>query len=80
MKCISVSWNSSDRDDVEFILKHLDLGNSKDVFTIIEPYYPNDRIPTKTQFLLEELLKRELGPPADHICYHYAQQTTLSVG
>ncbi len=58
MKCISAGWDSADRDDVEFILKHLDLRDPKDVLTITESYYPNNRIPRKTQFRLEELLKR----------------------
>jgi hypothetical protein len=59
MKCISARWDSSDRDDVRFLLKFLGLNHPKDVFTIIESYYPNSRIPQKTQFLLEELLARE---------------------
>jgi hypothetical protein len=59
MKCISARWDSSDRDDVQFLLKLLGLKNPKEVFAIIESYYPNNRIPPKTQFLLEELLGAE---------------------
>jgi hypothetical protein len=59
MKCISARWDSSDRDDVQFLLRLLGLRAPKEVFTIIESYYPNNRIPPKTQFLLEELLTAE---------------------
>ncbi len=59
MKCISARWDSSDRDDVQFLLKLLGLKNPQEVFAIIESYYPNNRIPPKTQFLLEELLGAE---------------------
>lgn len=59
MKCISARWDSSDRDDVTFLIKFLKLKKPKAVFEIIEAYYPNNRIPPKTQFLIEELLHPE---------------------
>lgn len=57
MKCISARWDSSDRDDVVFLLRLLKIKEPEEVFTIIEGYYPKNRIPPKTQFLLEELLE-----------------------
>lgn len=57
MKCISARWDTSDRDDVIFLLKFLKLKNPAEVFQIIESYYPHNRIPAKTQFLIEELLE-----------------------
>lgn len=59
MKCISARWDSSDRDDVTFLIKFLKLKKPKAVFEIIEAYYPNNRIPPKTQFLIEELMDPE---------------------
>lgn len=59
MKCISARWDSSDRDDVVFLIKLLKLTQPRDVFEIIEDYYPNNRIPPKTQFLIEEVLNPE---------------------
>lgn len=56
MKCISARWDTSDRDDVWFLIKFLDLKKKEDVFEILESYYPNNRIPPKTQFLIEEML------------------------
>lgn len=57
MKCISARWDTSDRDDVIFLLKFLKLKNPIEVFQIIESYYPHNQIPAKTQFLIEELLE-----------------------
>ena len=59
MKCISARWDSSDRDDVVFLIKLLKLTQPRNVFEIIEDYYPNNRIPPKTQFLIEEVLNPE---------------------
>jgi hypothetical protein len=59
MKCVSARWDSSDRDDVVFLMKLLKITKPFDVFEIIEAYYPNNRIPPKTQFLIEELLNPE---------------------
>lgn len=56
MKCISARWDTSDRDDVVFLIRLLKLRKPHEVFDIIESYYPNNQIPTKTQFLIEEIL------------------------
>lgn len=56
MKCISARWDTSDRDDVVFLLKHLKLTDASQVFAIIQDYYPKAMIPAKTQFFLEEIL------------------------
>lgn len=58
MKCISARWDSSDRDDVDFLCKQLKLKRSAQVFSIIESYYPKNRIPAKTKFFIEELLQK----------------------
>jgi hypothetical protein len=55
MKCISARWDTSDRDDVIFLIKELKLKEPTEVFDIIEAYYPHSRIPPKTQFFIEEL-------------------------
>jgi hypothetical protein len=57
MKCISARWDTSDKDDVVFLIKLLKLSSPTQVFNIIESYYPHDRIPPKTQFLIEEILQ-----------------------
>ena len=56
MKCISARWDTSDRDDVIFLLRLLKLLKPKEVFDIIEGYYPKKLIPAKTKFFIEEVL------------------------
>lgn len=57
MKCISARWDSSDRDDVIFLVRHLKLTQPQQVFDIIEHYYPHNRIPPKTQYFIEEVVQ-----------------------
>ena len=57
MKCISARWDSSDRDDVIFLIKHLEIGSSTAVFKLIEDYYPKTVIPAKTKFFIEEVIE-----------------------
>lgn len=56
MKCISARFDSFDRDDVKFLIEYLKLKHPEDVFKIIAQYYPHERIPAKTQFLVEEVM------------------------
>ena len=56
MKCISGRFDSSDKDDVVFLIDHLGLSEKTQVFDIIEAFYPRQRIPPKAQFLVEEIL------------------------
>ena len=58
MKCISARWDSMDRDDVIFLIKQLNLSKPQQVFEIIEAYYPQKKIPPKTQVFLEEELEK----------------------
>lgn len=57
MKCISARWDTNDRDDVIFLIKHLKLKSAKQVFKIIESYYAKNKIPAKTQFFIEEVFE-----------------------
>ena len=56
MKCVSARFDSHDRGDVEFLLEHLELDSSDAVFEIVSRYYPKERVPAKTAFLVEEIL------------------------
>ena len=57
MKCISARWDTSDRDDVIFLVKMLKLKKPEQVFDLIESYYPKNRIPPKTRFFIEEVFE-----------------------
>ncbi len=56
MKCISARWDTNDRDDVIFLIKLLKLKKPREVFEIIEKYYPRDRVLPKTKFFIEEVM------------------------
>jgi len=55
MKCISARFDTFDRDDVVFLIKHLQLRSTAAALAIIVRFYPHHLVPPKTQFLLEEL-------------------------
>lgn len=56
MKCVSARYDTHDLDDVKFLLQQLKIDHTEKAYGIIEKYYPQQQIPPKTQFLLEELL------------------------
>ena len=58
MKCLSARWDTWDRDDVTFLIRHLKFNQPKDVFDVIEAFYPKRLIPPKTKFFIEELFQQ----------------------
>lgn len=58
MKCVSARFDSHDKNDVAFLIDFLKLTDPPDVFRIIQQYYPDQVVPAKTKFLVEELLSR----------------------
>lgn len=56
MKCVAARFDSHDRDDAAFLIKHLGFAKAEEVFAVIEKYYPRRFVPPKTRFLVEELL------------------------
>lgn len=57
MKCISARFDSHDKDDVIFLIEHLDLKSPDEVFCLVVKYYPREMIPAKTRFFVEELFE-----------------------
>jgi hypothetical protein len=57
MKCASARFDSLDRDDVTFLIRHLGLTSPDAVFEVIGPFYPRERVPARTGFLVEEILQ-----------------------
>jgi len=57
MKCVSARFDSHDRGDVEFLVRHLELQSPAAVFEVISRYYPRERVPAKTAFFVEEILQ-----------------------
>lgn len=65
MKCVSARFDSYDKDDVVFLIERLRLRSPQEVFAIIARYYPSERVPAKTRFLVEELLEGSQAEPED---------------
>jgi hypothetical protein len=57
MKAVSARFDTHDRDDVIFLIHHLNLQTVSEALAVIGKYYPSAKIPAKTQFLIEELLQ-----------------------
>ncbi len=62
MKSISmrIGVESSDIDDVRYLINHLELKRLDDIFDIIKKYYPREQIPQKTYYAIEEILQKIL--------------------
>ena len=56
MKCVAARFDTHDADDVAFLIRHLGLKTPEAVFERITRYYPRERVPAKSRFLVEELL------------------------
>ncbi len=56
MKCVSARFDSSDLDDVRFLIDYLELQSPSQIFDVIEQYYPQRLIPAKTRFVVEEIM------------------------
>ena len=62
MKCMAArlggtTGESSDVPDIVFLIRHLQLKSAKDVLDLVGLYYPANRIPVKTQYLVEGLFE-----------------------
>ena len=61
MKCVSARFDTHDADDVAFLVRHLGLVAPDEVFERIARYYPQERVPPRARFLVEELLGPKSG-------------------
>ncbi len=62
MKCMAArlggtTGESSDVPDIVFLIRHLQLSSARDVLDLVGLYYPANRIPVKTQYLVEGLFE-----------------------
>ena len=56
-----IGIESSDVEDVKFLMKLLKIKKLDDVFDIIKKYYPMNQIPPKTYYAIEEIFQNELS-------------------
>ncbi|NOY74734.1 MAG: hypothetical protein GXP32_02955 [Kiritimatiellaeota bacterium] len=60
MKCCSCRMDiGHDLDDIRFLIEHLGLDKKEDVVKIVLKYVPEDRIPAKTTFFIEEVFSKQ---------------------
>lgn len=59
MKAISARFDTHDKDDLIFLIHHLEYKSVEEIFETINKYYPKQNIPAKTQFLIEEILEQK---------------------
>ena len=64
MKCMAARIGGtadepSDVADIVFLIRHLKLKSAKEVLDFVGQYYPVNRIPVKTQFLVEGLFEED---------------------
>jgi hypothetical protein len=62
MKCMAARiggtpGGQSDVPDIVFLIRHLGLKSANDVLELVTQYYPANRIPVKTQYLVESLFE-----------------------
>lgn len=55
MKSFAARVDTTDKQDIKFLIKRMKLKTPDEVFSIIEKYYPHKRIKPATQFFIEEL-------------------------
>jgi hypothetical protein len=54
MKC-AAARTQEDSADIRFLAGHLGLTTAKEVLDLVLCFYPEDRLPVRTQLLIEEL-------------------------
>jgi hypothetical protein len=66
MKCMAArvavaAGEPSDVADILFLIQHLRLKDANAVLALVEDYYPRDKIPVRTQYLVESLFEEPLA-------------------
>jgi hypothetical protein len=58
MKCLSARIGAEfhDLDDIRYLLRYLNVTSAAEAHRLLAEYYPLERFPQKTLYLLEELL------------------------
>lgn len=57
MKTLAARVEGTDTEDVKFLVALLGITQAVEVFSILEKYYPRQRIKPATQFFIEELFE-----------------------
>lgn len=60
MKILAARADTSDLEDIKFLLKHLEIKSVDDALNVVRKFYPKKEVKSETVFLLEELLEKSL--------------------
>ena len=58
MKILAARADTSDLDDIKFLVNNLQINSVEDALEIVRNYYPRKEIKAETAFLLEEILEK----------------------
>lgn len=58
MKALAARVEGTDRDDVKFLIDHMGIRSSQEVFSLLEKYYPRGQIKPATRYFVEELFQK----------------------
>ena len=63
MKCMASRISTAPEDqgdvaDIAVLIRHLSLGNADQVLSIVARYYPEEQIPVRARYLIEDLFTR----------------------
>lgn len=58
MKALAARVEATDKDDVIFLIKTLNIKSAEEVLSIVEKYYSAKLIKPATRFFIEEILQR----------------------
>ncbi len=58
MKTLSARIDTTDKDDVRFLIGKLKIHSANEVFSILEKYYPRQQIRPATKFFIEEIFQQ----------------------
>lgn len=59
MKAMAARVDTQDANDIRTLIAHLGIRSADQVFTILEHYYPRQRIKPATRYFIEEILENE---------------------
>jgi hypothetical protein len=58
MKTLASRVDTKDKQDIQFLINQIEITTAKEIFKILEKYYPKNQIKPPTQFFIEELFAK----------------------
>jgi hypothetical protein len=58
MKALSARVEATDKDDVRFLIRTLNITTAEEVFAVLAKYYPDKLIKPATKFFIEEMFQQ----------------------